>query len=139
MPREQDTSTVISIDFENDPGSKGGRTSAQNEQLERARNKALYNRRVKLKAKLEQRLSELRAKLPDLRSDQLERVVKHLVETEDHHRGKLNDLTEMMNKRLQSIFDELHAIRKGHHTETKHRASGGSSVAALSDVSTLRR
>ena len=137
MPRPGDNGTEISIDFSDDPTSKH-QTSAQKAQLARARETALYNRRSKLKTKLELRLSELRAQLGDLGSDQLQRVVTKLVETEDHHRSKLADLTEKINKRLQSIHEELHALRKGNphregHDESKSRASGrGGSVATLS-------
>lgn len=133
MPRQHsDTSTEISIDFSRDPSSKGGRTSAQDDQLARARETALKNRRVKLRDKLETRLADLRRKLGDLGNDQLERVVRHLIETEDRHRSKLADMTDHMNKTLQYIHDELRAIRKG---DSKSRASVGSSAVTLSDVS----
>jgi uncharacterized membrane protein len=139
MPRRDDSSTEVSIDFSRDPTKKGGRTSSQDNQLSRAREKALLNRRVKLKAKLEQKLSELRAKLGgDLQSDQLERVVELLVETEDRHRSKLADLTELTNQRLQYIHEELRAMRKS-RSEAKPHTSGGSSVVTTSDISSLRR
>ena len=118
-------------------GGESRRSNAQTDQLARAREVALHNRRVKLKAKLEQRLAELRSKLPDLRNDQLEKVVRHLIELEDHHRTKLADATELWNKRLQSIFDEMHAMRKGMF-DGKPRSSG-KSVGTLSDVSKLTR
>ena len=135
MPRPGDNGTEISIDFSDDPTSKH-QTSAQKAQLAKARETALYNRRTKLKAKLEEKLSDLRNKLGDLRNDQLERVVKHLCEIEDHHRSKLAASNETMNKRLQSIHEELRTLRKG--SETRSHNSGRESVAALSEISSIR-
>lgn len=128
MPRDRDTETEVSISFDKNPLSKNGLSSAQESQLEKARSVALRNRRAKLKAKLEQRLELLRSQLGDLRNDQIERVVTHLIQTEDHHRSKLNDLTESMNHSLQQIHAELHALRKG----IEPRSS--KSIGTLSDV-----
>ena len=129
MPRGSE----VSIDFKSDPLSKGGRSHSQESQLAAARQVALDNRRKKLKVKLEAKLAELRSKIGDLRNDQLERVIKHLVETEDHHRSKLNDLTQISNQKLDGIHNELHAIRKAMYGEPSRTKS----MATLSDVSSL--
>ena len=105
------------------------------DQLALAREKSLYNRRQKLKVKLEIRLAELRSKLGYIHDDQLERVVKHLIETEDHHRSKLNDHTEHFNKKLNDIHNSLHTISK----MMVHRGRSAKSTATLSDVSSLSR
>ena len=132
--REDDTATDISIDFSKDPTKEGGRSSAQNEQLNCARQKALKNRRLKLKLKMEKRLSELRQQLGDVNNEQLENAVKLLVQTEEHHRTKLNEMTEITNERLQSINSEIRAIRNS-QSEVKHRSSG----SVVTDLSSLRR
>ena len=133
--REDDTATEISIDFPKDPTKDGGRTSAQVDQLSRAREKALKNRRMKLKQKMEKKLSELRQQLGDVNNETLENTVKLLVQTEEHHRTKLNELTEITNERLQSINSEIRAIRKGQSEAKRHRPSG----SAVTDLSSLRR
>jgi hypothetical protein len=135
MPRrEDDTATDISIDFPKDPTNEDGRSSAQVDQLSRAREKALKNRRLKLKLKMEHRLSELRQQLGDVNNETLEKAVKLLLQTEEHHRTKLNELPEITNEKLQSINNEIRAIRKS-HSEVKHRSSG----SVVTDLSSLRR
>eukprot|EP00966_Prymnesium_polylepis_P017918 413392-Prymnesium_polylepis.4 len=134
MGRDDDMSSVLSVNIPKRDASskstgKSGRSTSQDDQLARARNVALSNRRIKLKSKLEERLAELRRTMGDLNSDQMERVVKHLVETEDHHRTKLAHLVEKYTAQLAHVHDELKALRV---------TSGPSSrkhVGSLSDVS----
>lgn len=134
MPRNRDDNdTEVSITFTKDPTSKGGRSKTQDEQLAAARQVALDNRRRKLKVKLEQRLVDIRSKLPDLGNDQLERVVKEMIQMEDRHRTKLNDLHERMNERLENIQTDLNTIKKATFKEPRAK-----SIGTLSDVSTLR-
>jgi DNA anti-recombination protein RmuC len=133
MPRGKDTDTEVSIDFKSDPVSKGGRSKSQEDQLAAARQIALDRRRQKLKVKLEAKLADLRSKLGDLRNDQLERVVKHLIETEDHHRSKLNELHQTFNQTLDGIHSELNSIKKS----KLHNEHSRKSISTLSDVSSL--
>ena len=79
-------------------------------------------------------MSELRQQLGDVNNEQLENAVKLLVQTEEHHRTKLNEMTEITNERLQSINSEIRAIRKS-QSEVKHRSSG----SVVTDLSSLRR
>ena len=91
MPR--DTETLVSIDFDKNPLKKG-RSQQQDDQLSRARMCAIRNRKIRAKKICEERLMNLRQSLGDLHNDQLEKVVGHLIQTEEHHRSKLNSLVE---------------------------------------------
>lgn len=87
-------STTISIDLQEDDGSKKPISDRKRQQLSVAREKSLKSRREALKKKLEQRLNELRAVLgTDLRSQTVERVAQHLLEKEEAHRARTNIAT----------------------------------------------
>ena len=144
MPRQalgDDDESIMTFSFHQDPTTKtanGGegkghqsRSSAQEDQLARARHVALTNRRRALKAKLETRLAEIRSYLGDMSGDQLEKAVRLLVETEDRHRAKLSSLTESLTEQLKKVYDELHALKKGAEKSQSKR------VGTLSDVSSV--
>ena len=84
----------------------------QADQLARAREIALNNRRVKTRARLEEKLSQLKLIMGDLNNDQLERTVKLLIETEDRHRSKQAALTESLTEQLKKVYEEIHKVRK---------------------------
>ena len=116
-PRDDDESTVMTIDFDEHPVTNPSKrnehvkdlSSARKTQLERAREVALNNRRRKMRTKLEARLQDIRSKLGDLRNDQLEKVVLHLIQLEDHHRSKLSTLTQSLTEQLQNLCMEVQA------------------------------
>ena len=108
-----------------------GLSAAQSEQLKKAREVALNNRRVRLRAKLEKRLIELKSVMGDFNDAQLERVVKVLVETEDKHRSRQTALTESLTEQLKKVYDEIHKVRKDVEKATSKR------VGTLSDVSSV--
>ena len=136
--REDDESTVT-ISFPHDPqqvnpsrhrqrDGGGERSLKQADQLARAREIALNNRRVKTRARLEEKLSQLKLIMGDLNNDQLERTVKLLIETEDRHRSKQAALTESLTEQLKKVYEEIHKVRKDVEKATSKR------VRTLSDV-----
>jgi len=145
MPRTRDEldddESTVTINFQYDIAasekSKPQRTLSQDDQLARAREVALNNRRRKLRAKLETRLAELRGIMGDLNEEQLERVVENLVLTEDRLRTKLNVLTEKHIEELKNIHAEVRRISKMIETGrpsvgTKKHAVPLSSVSSVS-------
>ena len=123
MPRDE---SVISVDID----SKSDRSDLQVDQLAKARHVALQNRRSKLKAKLEAKLSTLRAALGDLPNDQLKRVGELLVETEDRHRTKYTAMIGEMMTAVNKIHAEVKTLRSLLEKQpAKH--------ATLSDVSSV--
>ena len=138
MPRDSDT--LVSIDFENNPLKKE-RSQKQDDQLSRARLAAIKNRKIRAKKLCEERLMNLRQSLGDLHNDQLEKVVGQLIQTEEHHRSKLNSLVESWTQQIQSVHEEMHKMRKAYQQDSKlSRATVDKSVVGtLSDVSTIRR
>ena len=139
MPRthgkggDDDDESIVTINFKDVKSSRHGdgeRSVAQHDQLARAREVALNNRRVKLRAKLEARLLELRSIMGDQSNEQLIRAVKHLTETEDRLRTKQAALTEKYNEQVKQVYDELRSIRKAMEATT-----GGKRIVPLSQVS----
>lgn len=125
-------STTISIDLQEDDGSKKPISDRKRQQLSVAREKSLKSRREALKKKLEQRLNELRAVLgTDLRSQTVERVAQHLLEKEEAHRARTNRHIADMNETIQSFKDELRRVRK----LVEARESSGKSVVSSSSSS----
>ena len=143
MPRRElgdDDESVMTFSFDQDITTakparggegKGDRSQKQEDQLAAAREVCLRRRRTKLKAKIEARLTLLRSQLGDMNSDQLEKAVTLLVETEDRHRAKLSSLTESLTDQLKQVYDELHALKKGVEKSQAKR------VGTLSDVSSV--
>ena len=140
MPRQQqdDDESLVTISLSDDPHIKSRQqntmshpSAAQSDQLARAREVALNNRRVKVRAKMEARLAELRTKMGDLSNDQLDRVIRQLIETENHHRSKLASLTEKYTEELRTVNSQLRAIKA-----LVERAPS-KQVKPLSDVSSI--
>ena len=108
---DDDSETTMTVVFEPRGSKSAVRTNAQDEQLSKARDKALFNRRTKTKAKLEARLAELRTALGgDLNNEQLERAVRHLIHIEEHHRSKLSAATEKFNEQIKKVNENLHVL-----------------------------
>ena len=82
---------------------------------------------------MEARLAELRRVMGDLSNDQLDRVVKQLIETEDRHRSKLTSLTEKFTEELRKVHDLLRVVKATvEKALTKHARP-----LSLSDVSSV--
>jgi cysteinyl-tRNA synthetase len=106
-------------------------SDAQEDQLRNARAVALKNRRIRAKAKLEQRLAELRAALgDDISTPQMEKMVLKLIDTENHHRSKLAQLQE---QHTQELADVKACIRKA----TAPRESVAPKIRAPSTVGSV--
>ena len=107
-----DTSTVLSVSVpKSDAKATHARSTSQNEQLARARAVALNNRRIKLKSKLEERLSELRSVMDGMSNDQIERMVGRLIETEDRHRTKLATVVDRHAQQMSQLYDEVKTLK----------------------------
>ena len=111
---DNESDTTMTVEFaaprHRSINKSNARSASQDDQLANARNVALTNRRVKSKAKLEARLAELRAQLGTVDNEQLEKVVKHLIRTEEHHRSKLLKATDRQNEQINKINDSLHRL-----------------------------
>jgi C4-dicarboxylate-specific signal transduction histidine kinase len=145
MPRTRDQldddESTVTISFPHDISasekSKPERSQSQDDQLARAREVALNNRRRKLRAKLETRLAELRGIMGDLNEEQLERVVENLVLTEDRLRSKLNVLTERHTEELKNIHAEVRRITKLIETGRPSASTSKKVAVPLSSVSSV--
>ena len=109
---DNDSDHTMTIEFE--PRQKSGksvaRTTSQADQLTKARNIALTNRRIKQKQKLTARIAELRAQIGNADNEQLEKAVKHLIKLEDHHRSKLLAVTERQNENVKKLNDKINRL-----------------------------
>ena len=115
--REHDLESVVTVNFdENDtPRSKNGKPLSEKKlaQLSAARNKALHARRVKLKSRLESKLSELRQILgPDMRSDTVERVAQAMMRQEVTLREKQNQLVSEVRDVINDFKTDLRDIKE---------------------------
>ena len=115
---DDDSSTVVTVNLDEEvPRSKSGKPLSEKKiaQLSAAREKALHARRIKLKSRLEAKVSELRQVLgPDLRNDTIERVAAAMMKQEERLRSSQNTLTEQLNEALLGVRDELRSLRKMH-------------------------
>jgi len=84
-------------------------SEAKLQALDAARAHAIHSRRVKAKARLEQRLDELRRLCSGLSDDHLARVAAHLVKLEEQGRERQNKLTETLNKNTRAIYEQTKA------------------------------
>lgn len=91
------------VNLDRGTGEAKPRSVKQDDQLARAREVALANRRVRTRRLLEERLAAIRAKMGDLSNEQLERAVRMLTETEDRHRSKLAALVEEHTSQLRRL------------------------------------
>ena len=104
-----DSEDTMTVEFESRSKSSRGvaRSTSQDDQLTKARNVALTNRRMKTKEKLEARLIELRGQLGNIDNEHLEKAVKHLIKIEEHHRSKLLASYEKQNEQIRRLNDSV--------------------------------
>ena len=126
--REHDLESVVTVNFDEDdtPRSKSGKPLSEKKmaQLSAARNKALHARRVKLKSRLESKLSELRQILgPDMRSDTVERVAQAMMRQEVTLREKQNQLVSEVRDVINDFKTDLRAIKERLQKPTSHSLS----------------
>ena len=117
-------------------GKSDSRSDKQEDQLTKAREVALKNRRQRLRAKLEARLKELHSQLADSDTGAMEGAVKLLIELEDRHRSKQAALTEQHTAELRDVKDELARLKSSMDKFFKRTTSSSSSVASSSAPST---
>ena len=129
---DNESDTTIAIEVGRGKSSKISNADV----LSKAREVALKNRRTRQKDKLAARLAELRAQLGDVDNEQLERVVKHLINTEDHHRSKLLAATEKLNDQMRKVNDNIQVLsgKMEHVRPTRMKA-----LSELSSVSESTR
>eukprot|EP00966_Prymnesium_polylepis_P321618 7377924-Prymnesium_polylepis.1 len=118
--RDDDEDTVLTVDLLDPvpPGSKSSKsepskhaagtanfewTPAQDRQLKNAREVALRNRRERLQAKLEARLTELHAQL-GVSGPQMEKIAHAMMRHEETLRTK-------MNSHLTDISTQIHELK----------------------------
>ena len=141
MSRADDT---ISVAMDH-PGK--GPSQARLQQLDNARKSALLSRKVKQRARLEQKLRELRELMgDDLNYEQLGRVATRLLAQEETLRAKQNEITQACNDNLHMIQESLlhltRLIEKSHgaRATTPHpndRYYTGSHGSTVGSVATL--
>ena len=121
MGRRDDgeTSSVVTVSFDEDKPSKGALSQKKLDQLAAARESALQKRRTKQKDKLQERLNELNRLLgSDMRAQTLERVAEAMMKQEKRLRDRQNESTEQLIEQIQSFKEDLRSLkeRKSSHT-----------------------
>lgn len=158
MPRNGDSSTVISLDTDGRAASTVVPLSQTKlDQLARARARSLEVRRRKAKDKMEAKLQHLRYVLgSDMRPDTVERFAKEMMAQESRLREKHGGLLENLKEAIHGFREELRSLRKlvdksGGRTGAAASKQGGGtrppasavssspSVASLSVASSSRR
>lgn len=81
-------------------------------QLANAREVALKGRRERQLEKLEAKVSVLRRVLGGCTSSQMEKIASAMLEQEESLRAKQNAVTQACNGNLETIMEELRAIRR---------------------------
>lgn len=97
------------------------------DQLANARDQSVKSRHDKLRSKLERKIDELDVLLGNLRRSQIDRIGNALIEIEQRHREKQNNLIVNLNEGLDRIMRELKLSR-----------GNSQSVVSLSQVSSSR-
>ena len=142
-PRDDDASSVLTIKLDRqvdgkkakkrsmDSTSSSDLSEAKLQQLADAREKSIQSRRMTMRSKLERKLEELNMVMGDLRSDQVERVGRAMMDLEEKLRGKQNSLTEHVSSQINGLKDELRALRND-------LVQPGSSASVVSATSSRR-
>ena len=127
--REDDDASILTIKLDSLPETSkrkaGPLSQAKLDQLADAREKSLHSRRLKMKLKLEQKLGELHEVMGDLRSDQLEKVARAMMEQEARLRAKQAAMTDALATQVRGLHDELRTALQGDRPR-----SSASSVAS---------
>ena len=145
MSRTDDT---ISVAMDH-PGK--GPSQGRLQQLDNARKSAVLSRKVKQRARLEQKLRELRELMgDDLNNEQLGRVASRLLAQEETLRAKQNEITQACNDNLHMIQESLlhltRLIEKSHgtrattpHTNDRYFTAHGSTVGSVATLAQSSR
>eukprot|EP00966_Prymnesium_polylepis_P127480 2948601-Prymnesium_polylepis.1 len=108
-----DTSSVVTVSFDEDKPSKGALSQKKLDQLAAARESALQKRRTKQKDKLQERLNEMNRLLgSDMRAQTLERVAEAMMKQEKRLRDRQNEMTEQLIEQIQSFKEDLRSLKE---------------------------